>query len=139
MKILIDTNVILDVLVKRKPYAGESVSFLKLCGHQITGCIATSQTTDIFYLLRRYGKDSDEAKDVIKKLSKNIKVLDVTAADVDNALASLMPDYEDALLACLAKRQKAKYIVTRNEKDFRQSPVQAVSPSLFLSNNNFLV
>ena len=132
MKVLIDTNVILDVLEKREPHFENSASFLKLCGPRVTGCISASQTTDIFYLLRRAGQDSAAAKSVIKKLIENMKLLDMTATDVDNALASEMPDYEDALLACQAQRQKMEYIVTRNEKDFKQSPVPAISPQAFL-------
>ncbi|MDR3270351.1 MAG: PIN domain-containing protein [Peptococcaceae bacterium] len=132
MKVLIDTNVILDVLTKREPHFEISASFLKLCGVQTTGFIASSQTTDIFYLLHRMGKSATKAKAVIQILIGNVKVIDVTAADVKNALASAMPDYEDALLAFGGKRHKAEYIITRNEKDFEQSPVPALSPQAFL-------
>jgi len=133
MKVLIDTNIILDVLTKRDPYYKFSSSFLKPCGTRVTGCIAANQTTDIFYLLRREGKDAVSAKSIVKKLTDNIKPVDVTAADVQNALASDIPDNEDALPACCAKRQKADYVITRNEKDFRLSPVPALSPQQFLT------
>lgn len=132
MKILIDTNVIIDVLIGRGPHFESSAAFLKLCGKQITGLIIASQTTDIFYLLRRNGKNSDEAKLILQKLTTNLKVTDVTAVDVKNALDSEMPDYEDALLAYAAKRQKTEHIVTRNEKDFVKSPVIALSSQVFL-------
>jgi len=133
MKVLIDTNVILDVLHRREPHYGYSSAILKLCGMQITGCITASQTTDIFYLLRRFGKDAEASKAHIKKLYDNLTVLDITAVDVQNALALEMADYEDALLACCARRYKAAYIVTRNEKDFQLSPVPALSPQMFLN------
>jgi predicted nucleic acid-binding protein len=132
MKVLIDTNVILDVVTKREPHFEFSASFLKLCGKQVTGCIAASQTTDIFYLLRRAGKDVQSAKDIIKKLTDNVRMLSVTATDVQSALADEISDYEDSLLACCAKRQKADYIITRNEKNFNLSPVPALSPQTFL-------
>jgi hypothetical protein len=61
-----------------------------------------------------------------------VKVLDITASDVQNALNADMPDYEDSLLACRAERQKIDYIVTRNEKDFSMSRVSALSPQAFL-------
>ena len=131
MKVLIDTNVIIDVLMKREPHALHSAPFLKLCGAKVTGCLAASQTTDIFYLLVRMGTDEQTAKTVIKKLTDNIKVLDVIAADVQNGLASEMTDYEEALLAVCAKRVKADYIVTRNEKNFQLSPVTPISPEDF--------
>ena len=132
MKVLIDTNVILDVLTIREPHFESSASFLKLCGRRITGFIVASQTTDIFYLLRRAGKDVQSAKDIIKKLTGNLNVLDITSLDVQNALNAEMTDYEDSLLACRAKRQKMDYIITRNEKDFNLSQVPALSPQTFL-------
>ena len=132
MKVLVDTNVILDVLTRREPHFEHSAAFLRLCGTRLTGCVAASQTTDIFYVLRREGVDAQAAKRLVKKLTDNTKIVDINAADVQAALASDMPDYEDALLACCAKRQRASYIITRNEKDFKQSPVPALSPQAFL-------
>jgi len=132
MKVLIDMNVILDVLTKREPHFGHSAAFLRLCGGRLTGCIAASQTTDIFYLLGREGMDTQAAKALIKKLTDNIKVVDINVTDVQAALTSDMPDYEDALLACCAKRQRSAYIITRNEKDFKHSPTPALSPQAFL-------
>jgi predicted nucleic acid-binding protein len=132
MKVLIDTNVVLDVLQKREPHYAISAAFLKLCGPRVRGYISANQTTDIFYVLTRHGHDSAKAKAILKKLTDNMKVLDVTSADVDNALASDMPDYEDALLSMQAFRQKAEYIVTRNEKDYKLSRVPAISPQAFL-------
>jgi predicted nucleic acid-binding protein len=132
MKVLIDTNVILDVLQKREPHYETSAAVLKLCGPRLRGYISANQTTDIFYVLRRHGHDATKAKAILKKLTDNVKILDVTAADVDNALASAMPDFEDALLAAQALRQKAEYIVTRNENDYKLSQVPAISPQAFL-------
>ena len=132
MKVLVDTNVILDVIIKREPHFEFSAAFLKLCNVKITGCIIASQTTDIYYILSRSGIDKFSAVNILKKLTKNMKVLNINAADVQNALNSSIADYEDSLLACCAKRQKAEYIITRNEKDFHQSPVSAISPQSLL-------
>jgi len=129
---LIDTNVILDVLTRREPHFGHSEALLRLCGTRLTGCITASQTTDIFYMLRREGLDAQAARQLLKKLTDNVKVIDINAADVQSALASGVPDYEDSLLACCAKRQRISYIITRNEKDFKHAPVPALSPKVFL-------
>ena len=132
MKVLIDTNVILDVLMKREPHYYHSGELLRLCGIKITGCMTASQTTDIFYLLRRYGKDTRSAKSIIKKLCDNIEMIDVNGADVQNALAADMDDYEDALLAYCARRHETDYVITRNVNDFISSPVPAFSPEKFV-------
>ena len=133
MKVLIDTNVILDVLTGRKPHVDASADFLRLCGTHIAGFITASQTTDIFCLLRRGGKSISETKSFIRKLTDNIRVMDVTASDVKNALESGMDDYEDALLAFNGERHKAQFIVTRNEKDFDESPIPAITPQMFMA------
>ena len=133
MKALLDTNVILDALMAREPWAATAQELLRTAAMgKYIGFIAASQTTDIFYLLCRQGTDKATAKNIINKLTGSIKVSGITPADVQNALALDMPDYEDGLLASCAKRQKADYIITRNEKDFFQSPVPAISPQEFL-------
>ena len=91
MKVLIDTNVILDVLTRREPHFEHSAAFLRQCGARLTGCIAASQTTDIFYVLRREGVEAQAARDLLKKLTDNVKVVDTNAADVQAALAGDMP------------------------------------------------
>jgi len=133
MKVLIDTNVILDALMNRAPWAEAAQELLRvIAAGKIKGCIIASQTTNIFYLLHRQGMDEATVKTIIQKLSEAVSVVGVTPADVQEALTCPMPDYEDALLACCAKRQKAAFIITRNERDFKQSPVKALSPQAFI-------
>jgi len=133
MKVLIDTNVILDALLMRDQWAATAQELLRIAAmDKVRGCVTASQTTDIFYILCRQGASEATGKAVIKTLTESVKVLDVTYADVQNALVSDMSDYEDGLLAHCAKRQKVEYVITRNEKDFAQSPVPALSPQAFL-------
>lgn len=132
MKVLIDTNVILDVMTKQEPHYDCSAAFLRLCDRQVTGLIVASQTTDIFYILCREGYDEKTSKEFLKKIVDNVKIISIIATDVTNALKSEMKDYKDALLAFCGKRQKVDYIITRNEKDFEQSPVSVLSPHSFL-------
>ena len=133
MKALIDTNVILDALMTREPWAASAQEILRTVAmDKFIGFITASQTTDIFYLLRRHGADEVTSKKIIKKLTASVKVSDVSSADVGSALDSDMPDYEEGLLAYCAKRQKTDFIVTRNKKDFAKSPVPAISPDEFL-------
>ncbi len=132
MKILLDTNVILDVLSKREPHYESSAEVLGLCGSRIHGFITVSQTTDIFYLLCRDGMSPLEAREILQTLTEKIKLVGVLPTDVMEALSSEMDDYEDALLAACGARQKVNYIITRNKKDFETSPVKALSPAEFL-------
>jgi predicted nucleic acid-binding protein len=132
MKALIDTNVIMDVLMNRDPHIEYSAPFMRLCGQGVTGFITTNQTTDIFFLLCRQGKTEPEAKNILRTLVDNLTLIDVPAKDIHIALDIPMSDFEDALIAQCAKKMKIDYIVTRNNDDFKDSPVPALSPSDFM-------
>ena len=132
MKVLLDTNVIMDVLMKREPHFDRSAAVLRKCGNGVTGCIAASQSTDIFYLLRRGRSSVAEATAVIKKLATNLKLIDVTSKIVVAALDSPIVDFEDALLVECAKLAKVDYIVTRNTKDFIASTIPIIDPTDFM-------
>ena len=83
-------------------------------------------------MLCRAGKGVDISKKLVATLISNLQILDTNRVDGVGALNSAMPGYEDALLACCAKRHGVKVIITRNGKDFMQSPVEALSPQGFL-------
>jgi len=131
MKVLIDTNVLLDVFTARKPFVSFSEAVLDLCEDQISGAITASQTTDIYYLLRRNGLGEKKSKDILRSITTVLKVLPVTKTDVNNALNSCLPDFEDSLLESCAARYKAEYILTR-DRDFSGSLIPAITPKAFL-------
>jgi len=133
MKVLIDTNVVIDALTARKPWADAAQALLRAAAMgKVQGHVTASQITDIFYLLRRGGLSAVDAKVALRKLVGVLTVVGISSGDVDAALDSTMPDFEDALLACCAERQRAEYVVTRNAKDFQQSPVPALAPQALL-------
>lgn len=133
MKILIDTNIILDVLLHRTDFFDASYNVLKLATLGKAEAIVTANSiTDIYYILNRANKDPIKSKDAIIQFLNLVGIADVLASDVMNALSSTMTDFEDALVGSIAKRVKADYIVTRNTKDFNNSPISAIDPIDFL-------
>jgi len=129
MKVMIDTNVILDVYQNREPFAQTSAKILKLSEtKKVTGLVTASTVTDIYYILGRHIKDSQQLRTLVQKLLTTVTLLDVMAKDVTEAFALPMDDFEDALFAQCGKRVKADYIVTRNPDDFVNSPVPAMEP-----------
>ena len=134
MKIMIDTNVVLDVLLKREPFFQASYAVIKQSAlEQIEGFISASAATDIFYLLCRSLKDDARAKDAMEKMLQLIGIADALGEDVHAAIASNMRDFEDALVAAIAARCQMTYIVTRNVRDYEASPVKALTPEEFLA------
>ena len=132
MKILIDTNIIVDVLADREGFAEPASRLFKLCEiGRIQGCIYALSIANIAYILRKE-LDRGQIAEVIAKLDSIFTIADMKAEDLKKAAVLPMDDYEDALQSVCASRLKADYIVTRNLKDFKNSKVPAVAPSEFL-------
>jgi len=133
MKTMIDTNVILDALMNRAPWAKTAQNVMRIVAEdKADGYITASTFTDIYYILKKHLRDKEKAKSALIELLAVVKVLDVTSTDCEEALKLPMADYEDALLAYCAKRHRVDNIVTRNGKHFSGSPVKAVQPEEFL-------
>ena len=133
MKLLIDTNIILDAMMNREPWAGQAQEIiLAIAEDKAEGCITASSFTDIHYTLRKYLGDKERTKQALLGLLIVVDVLDVTGLDCEKAFELPMPDYEDALLAYCGKRHKVDKIITRNLKHFEGSPVEAVLPEEIL-------
>lgn len=129
MKILIDTNVILDVLCNRKDFAEDSLRVFKYCEtNQITGYISALSIPNIVYIMRKK-LDSEKIKEILTVLTSIFTVVDLRGTDLIKAADLDFSDYEDALQSVCASRTKVNYIVTRNIKDFKSSSVPAIKPS----------
>ncbi|MGE5582141.1 MAG: PIN domain-containing protein [Bacillota bacterium] len=133
MKVLIDTNIIIDVLAKREPFHATSAQILRLSETgRITAFISANSVTDIVYILRKYIPDKTVLTSIIQNLLSIVDVADILKTDILRAFELDFTDYEDALQARCAKRIKANYIITRNPPDFANSPVPALTPESFL-------
>jgi predicted nucleic acid-binding protein len=135
MRVLLDSNVIIDVIERRDKFFDDSYAVVSLAAKgKIEAFAAAGSISDIYYIIRRSGKDAMTARNAIVALLQLVGICDTTAADVFTALPLNMPDLEDAILAASAKREKADFIVTRNGQDFKDSAVPCITPTDFLSN-----
>ncbi len=129
MNILIDTNVILDVLCNRAEFVEDALKVFRSCeAERITGCISALSVPNIVYIMRKE-LDNERIKEILTILTSIFTVVDLRESDLLRAAELDFKDYENALQAVCASRAKADYIVTRNIKDFRGSPVPALKPS----------
>ena len=133
MKAMIDANIVLDVFLQREPFFQASYEVMKQSAlEKLEGFVSASAATDIYYLLRRSLKDDGRAKDSMEKLLQLVGIADALGEEVHAAVASNMSDFEDALVASIAERCQMEYIITRNTKDYTESPVKAITPEDFL-------
>lgn len=128
MKVLIDTNIILDVLCKRPDFYKDSAKVFKLCEvKRISGVISALSIPNIMYILRKE-LDSEKTKEILDNLSLIFSIADLKADDLKKAADMQFKDYEDAVQSACAARINANYIITRNIGDFTMSKVAAIKP-----------
>lgn len=134
MRLMIDTNIFLDVLTRREPFFERAKAVLRLCeDKKVQGFLPASSVTDIFYLIRRQLHSTDLAYQALGSVLDIAKVLTVTNEDVLNAYLTRAADFEDCLLAVCAKSNQCDAIVTRNKKDFLPFGITLLSPEELLA------
>ncbi|MCL2867496.1 MAG: PIN domain-containing protein [Clostridia bacterium] len=128
MRLMLDTNIIVDVLSKRDGYE-ESLQLVKYCElGKAEGFVSAITVTDVMYILRKHITPS-LAREAMQTLLLIVNVANVLKSDITSGFSSDMKDYEDAVQASCAERMKADYIVTRNINDFAKSPIPAILPN----------
>jgi predicted nucleic acid-binding protein len=133
MNVLIDTNVVLDILLRREPYYLDAarVSVLSENGH-IHGYISASAVTDIFYIARKETKSRDAAFALVSDILKTTRVAAVAESDIFEALKLKWDDFEDSVQYVAGKSVSVEYIITRDPDDFASGSIAAISPGDFL-------
>jgi len=132
MKVLIDSNVVLNKLLKQPAFFAGSNAIFKLAEiEQITGYISASAITDIYYISRKnLGKAS--AYEAIKNMLKVFQPATVTGEDIFKALDLEWGDFEDSVQFVVGESLSVDYIITRNTSDFSSGNIPAVTPEQFI-------
>jgi len=133
MKVLFDTNIILDVLLDRKPFA-DHASFLvsRVEKAEIKGFLCATTVTTLHYLLAKY-LDEKQALINIHSIMALFEVAAVNRMVIESALKSKFTDFEDSVIHESARHAGVEYIITRNIKDFKKSKIPAFTATEFLS------
>lgn len=128
MRWLLDTNVLLDVLADREPWADHSARVLERVERgEATGFVAAHAVTTLFYLVS-LARGTEVAREKIRTLLRLLEVAPVDGERLLHALALPLEDFEDAVHAACAEREEVDVLVTRNEKDFVGTGVEVLSP-----------
>jgi len=135
MKTLFDTNVILDLLLDRKPFSNDA-SFLlsKVENSEIIGYICATTITTLHYLAAKT-LGAQAASNHIRALLSLFVIAPVNRVVLEGAMASTFKDFEDAVLHEAGCHAGAQYIVTRNLSDFnKKSKLPVFEPGEFIKN-----
>lgn len=133
MTVFLDSNIILDILLKNADFYEESKKVLELSDSKpIDFYVSAASITDIFYILNKRLNNKEETKRHLQDLLEIVSVAGIDETCIKNALNSSWKDFEDAVQHESSIQIGADYLVTRNTDDFKSSMVRIISPSEFL-------
>ena len=133
MRVLIDTNIIVDFLIKREPFYNMSKQVLMKCTHEnMDGFVALHTISNLWYILRN--EDAITRRKCLKIICLALTVCSTTHDEVYNIIKNeAFNDLEDGLQEACAYSNKIDYIITRNTKDFKNSRIKVLSPIDFIN------
>lgn len=128
MRVLIDTNILIDICFENGEHYNSSYgALLRLLTNQSICYMTSSCTTDIFYIIKKYCS-KEEAKKRIFSLINMCEIVPIREKEICLALESNIDDYEDALVESVAYTNNCDYILTRDNKDFKKSLIKTITP-----------
>ena len=132
MTLLLDTDVLLDVALDRKPYAEPAARLLDALEQRPGSGFIAWHTVSNFYYLVAPKRSKKDAKAFLVDLTRFIRVAVTTTESLRYAASLQMRDFEDALQVAAAVACGADVIATRNLRDYRNAPVRAAAPGTLL-------
>lgn len=133
MRVIVDTNVVLDVLLEREPFVKPAVDVFCLVEEsRIDGFICATTVTTIDYLLVK-SLPTPKARNALRRLISLFEIATVNRPVIERALVSKIQDFEDAVLDEAGQMAGIDFVITRNIKDFTGSALKICDPNEFLA------
>lgn len=133
MKLLIDTNVILDMVLKRNDYEISMELFRKAKEAGASVYITASSVTDIFYIIRKETHNTSQTYVIMDNIFRLVAVLSVTEQDIREAFEQQWKDFEDCVQYITGKNNRMDYIVTVNQKDYEDAQLPVMTPAAWIA------
>ena len=127
--ILIDTDVLIDVALDRQPFSDAAVELLDRLQTGPKRAFVAWHTLSNFYYLVAPSRAGTDARAFITELVRFVAVAECGTDAIGYAARLDMADFEDAMQVAAARACGARFVVTRNTRDFRRSPIPAITPS----------
>ena len=136
-KVLIDTNIWVDVVLNRPQFVEASKGALMACledGDEML--VAATSLKDVFYFASK-SAGTDSGYRAVELILDIATPAQVDAVVCRNALSLEKPDYEDGIVAACALAEEAETIITRDERAFDGLGIEKCSPGEFLEARGF--
>jgi predicted nucleic acid-binding protein len=131
LKILVDTDVLLDVALDRKAFVDESSAVLEWCQQTPGGALIAWHTVSNIYYILRVARNDAKGREFVADLLGFTGVASGGTESVRHALTMRITDFEDAMQVAAAMSGNADLIVTRNVADYRHALIPAITPQEF--------
>lgn len=125
---LVDNNVLIDVALRRQPFFGPAVELLERLAQDPGRGFMAWHTVSTFYYIVEQTLGDERTRSIIAELSGFLTISPVAHQSLLDALLLPMADFEDAMQVAAAQSAGARHIVTRDEHDFTNSPIPAMTP-----------
>ena len=133
MKVFVDTNIFIDILLRREPFVKEAIQIYKLCENGLLDAYIAPITINNIYYICRKSTNIKLVKEFLGDISHHFIIADMNEETVKKAVRINLKDFEDALQYTMAIQNGCEYIVTRNTKDFKKiTNIEVVEPEIFL-------
>lgn len=128
MRVLVDTNVVLDFLLQREPFSQDAeLLFQAIDMGEVIGYVTATTLTDLFYISRRHTRSIERARQAVSEILTVMMICPVDRAVLEAAFHSGLADFEDAVQIFSAVTQGLEAIVTRDAQGFLSSPIPVLS------------
>jgi predicted nucleic acid-binding protein len=132
MKVLIDTNVLLDVLTEREPfYKDSAVTWTMVEKNFVKGYVSAISINNIYYITRKF-KGMSKAEEVVDKVIKDFRIIPLTYEILKLSRTISKKDFEDVIQYFSAIQQGCDFIITRDIKGFPQKNIEVIEPADFI-------
>lgn len=138
MRILIDTNVFIDIILDRKEFVEDSLGAINKAmerGDKLF--FSSAAVSDVYYIVRKRTSSKEIALNSIKKLLLLFTLAEVNESSIFNAVESNIVDFEDAIIDEVAQYIEADFIITRDASDFLLGKTPIETPKTYLEKAMF--
>jgi predicted nucleic acid-binding protein len=131
--LFIDTDIIIDFLIDRKPHSREAaIIFTLIEQKKLKGYVSSLTFSNLYYVLRKV-EPHNKVISKLDSISKMLTILKVDQQTIKDAIASGFSDFEDSIqYNCVLDYKKIDVLITRNTKDYRNSEIPVMTPADYL-------
>lgn len=128
MRVLVDTNIMLDALLEREPFFGDARALMEaIDSGQVVGYVTATTITNIFYIVGRQTRSIERANLAVSETLAAMQICLVDRDILEAAFAFNMRDFEDAVQLACAIAENLEAIITRNPQDFEGAGLPILS------------